>query len=43
MMDRQSMLMMQTQTGMEEWTIENVRLALETGKLKSPVAEQANL
>ncbi|KAL3475494.1 D-isomer specific 2-hydroxyacid dehydrogenase [Aspergillus californicus] len=33
----------ETQTGMEEWAIENVRLALETGKLKSPVFEQANL
>jgi len=28
---------------MEEWAIENVRLALETGKLKSPVPEQADL
>jgi glyoxylate reductase len=28
---------------MEEWTIENIRLALETGKLKSPVLEQADL
>jgi glyoxylate reductase len=33
----------QTQTAMEEWTIENIRLALETGKLKSPVLEQAGL
>ncbi|KAL4932142.1 D-mandelate dehydrogenase-like dehydrogenase [Aspergillus undulatus] len=33
----------ETQTGMEEWAIENVRLALETGKLKSPVPEQADL
>ncbi|KAL2840581.1 D-isomer specific 2-hydroxyacid dehydrogenase [Aspergillus pseudoustus] len=33
----------ETQTGMEEWAIENVRLALETGKLKSPVFEQADL
>ncbi|KAJ5570124.1 uncharacterized protein N7459_009554 [Penicillium hispanicum] len=33
----------ETQTAMEEWAIENVRLGLETGKLKSPVAEQANL
>lgn len=28
---------------MEEWAIDNVRLALETGKLKSIVPEQANL
>ncbi|KAL4965043.1 D-mandelate dehydrogenase-like dehydrogenase [Aspergillus stella-maris] len=33
----------ETQTGMEEWAIENVRLALEQGKLKSPVPEQADL
>ncbi|KAI9370830.1 D-isomer specific 2-hydroxyacid dehydrogenase [Aspergillus egyptiacus] len=33
----------ETQTGMEEWAIENVRLALETGKLKTPVPEQADL
>ncbi|KAL4913689.1 D-isomer specific 2-hydroxyacid dehydrogenase [Aspergillus aurantiobrunneus] len=33
----------ETQTGMEESAIENVRLALETGKLKSPVPEQAHL
>jgi len=33
----------ETQTAMEEWTIENIRLALETGKLKSPVLEQADL
>ncbi|KAL4881990.1 D-isomer specific 2-hydroxyacid dehydrogenase [Aspergillus karnatakaensis] len=33
----------ETQTGMEEWAIENVRLAVETGKLKSPVPEQADL
>ncbi|KAL2809915.1 D-isomer specific 2-hydroxyacid dehydrogenase [Aspergillus granulosus] len=33
----------ETQTSMEEWAIENVRLALETGKLKSPVFEQADL
>ncbi|OJJ49406.1 hypothetical protein ASPZODRAFT_1473698 [Penicilliopsis zonata CBS 506.65] len=33
----------ETQTAMEEWAIENVRLALETGKLKSPVFEQADL
>ncbi|PYI12482.1 hypothetical protein BO78DRAFT_392329 [Aspergillus sclerotiicarbonarius CBS 121057] len=33
----------ETQTAMEEWAIENVRLALETGKLKSPVPEQADL
>lgn len=33
----------ETQTAMEEWAIGNVRLALETGKLKSPVPEQADL
>ncbi|RAK91531.1 glyoxylate reductase [Aspergillus costaricaensis CBS 115574] len=33
----------ETQTGMEEWAIENVRMALETGKLKSPIPEQADL
>lgn len=36
-------LMIQTQTAMEEWAIGNVRAALETGKLKSPVPEQADL
>ncbi|KAL2814857.1 D-isomer specific 2-hydroxyacid dehydrogenase [Aspergillus cavernicola] len=33
----------ETQTGMEEWAIENVRLALETGKLKTIVPEQVDL
>ncbi|PYI18633.1 glyoxylate reductase [Aspergillus violaceofuscus CBS 115571] len=33
----------ETQTAMEEWTIGNIRSALETGKLKSPVPEQADL
>ncbi|KAJ5305079.1 uncharacterized protein N7443_004739 [Penicillium atrosanguineum] len=33
----------ETLTTMEEWAIENVRLALTTGKLKSPVPEQADL
>ncbi|KAE8146060.1 D-isomer specific 2-hydroxyacid dehydrogenase [Aspergillus avenaceus] len=33
----------ETQTAMEEWAIENLRLGLETGKLKSPVPEQADL
>ncbi|KAH8428143.1 D-mandelate dehydrogenase-like dehydrogenase [Aspergillus melleus] len=33
----------ETQTAMEEWAIGNLRLALEVGKLKSPVPEQANL
>lgn len=37
------MIIEQTQTAMEEWAIENVRLALETGELKSPVPEQADL
>ncbi|OGM49115.1 glyoxylate reductase [Aspergillus bombycis] len=33
----------ETQTAMEEWAMENVRLAIEAGKLKSPVPEQADL
>lgn len=33
----------ETQTSMEEWAIGNIRLALETGKLRSPVPEQADL
>ncbi|KAL8650027.1 MAG: hypothetical protein Q9226_005319 [Calogaya cf. arnoldii] len=33
----------ETQTEMELWNIENVRSALETGKLKSPVGEQADM
>lgn len=33
----------ETQTAMEEWCIGNVRAGLETGKLKSPVPEQADL
>ncbi|KAJ5679462.1 Phosphoglycerate dehydrogenase [Penicillium macrosclerotiorum] len=33
----------ETITAMEEWAIENVRVALKTGKLKSPVAEQAEM
>jgi len=33
----------ETQKAMEEWNIDNVRLAVETGKLKSPVPEQADL
>ncbi|OJJ82187.1 D-mandelate dehydrogenase-like dehydrogenase [Aspergillus glaucus CBS 516.65] len=33
----------ETQTAMEEWAIGNVRDALQTGKLKSPVPEQADL
>jgi D-3-phosphoglycerate dehydrogenase len=33
----------ETQTAMEEWAIDNVRLAIETGKFKSIVAEQADL
>jgi len=28
---------------MEEWAIDNVRLAVTTGKLKSPVSEQVDL
>lgn len=33
----------ETQTAMEKWTIDNIRSALETGKLKSPVPDQADL
>ncbi|KAJ5899060.1 D-isomer specific 2-hydroxyacid dehydrogenase [Penicillium taxi] len=33
----------ETQNAMEEWAIDNVRVGIETGKLKSPVQEQANL
>ncbi|KAB8276818.1 D-isomer specific 2-hydroxyacid dehydrogenase [Aspergillus minisclerotigenes] len=33
----------ETQTAMEEWAMENVRLSIETGKLKSPVPEQVDL
>lgn len=28
---------------MEEWAIDNLRLALKTGKLKSPIFEQEQL
>jgi glyoxylate reductase len=33
----------ETQYKMEIWCIENVRSAIETGKLKSPVGEQKNM
>ncbi|KAJ5343871.1 hypothetical protein N7541_008578 [Penicillium brevicompactum] len=33
----------ETMLSMEEWTIDNIRAALETGSLKSPVPEQAGL
>ncbi|KAJ5169576.1 D-isomer specific 2-hydroxyacid dehydrogenase NAD-binding [Penicillium coprophilum] len=33
----------ETIRAMEEWTIGNIRMALEVGKLKSPVPEQADL
>ncbi|MCJ1234335.1 hypothetical protein MMC14_002294 [Varicellaria rhodocarpa] len=33
----------ETQTAMEQWNIDNVRTALEVGKLKSPVSEQADM
>ncbi|KAJ5454376.1 2-hydroxyacid dehydrogenase [Penicillium daleae] len=33
----------ETLTAMEEWAIENVTLAITTGKLKSPVPEQVDL
>lgn len=28
---------------MEEWAIDNIRLALKTGKLKSPIFEQEHI
>lgn len=34
---------LETKTQMEEWTISNVRSALETGKLRSIVAEQSQI
>jgi len=34
---------LETQTAMEEWCIGNVRAAVEEGRLKSPVPEQADL
>jgi len=33
----------ETQTKMEQWAVENVRMAVETGKLKSPVWEQKDM
>jgi D-3-phosphoglycerate dehydrogenase len=33
----------ETQTKMEQWAIENVKMAVETGKLKSPVWEQRDM
>ncbi|EAS36255.3 glyoxylate reductase [Coccidioides immitis RS] len=33
----------ETQTAMEEWAMDNIRRVLETGKLKSPVPEQADM
>lgn len=33
----------ETQTKMEVWAIDNVRSAIEKGKLKSPVGEQKDL
>ncbi|MCJ1311504.1 hypothetical protein MMC25_005176 [Agyrium rufum] len=33
----------ETQTAMEQWNIENVRMAIEEGKLKSPVFEQKDM
>ncbi|CAG8151384.1 unnamed protein product [Penicillium salamii] len=36
-------LRIQTILAMEEWTIENIQMALEVGSLKSPVPEQADL
>lgn len=33
----------ETETKMEEWAFDNIRMALETGKLKSVVPEQKRL
>ena len=33
----------ETMKKMEEWAIDNVRLAVETGKLKSPISEQKDM
>lgn len=33
----------ETMAAMEEWAISNVRMALEEGKLRSPVVEQRDL
>ncbi|KAI9891172.1 MAG: hypothetical protein M1814_003015 [Vezdaea aestivalis] len=33
----------ETQNAMEQWTISNVRMAVEEGKLRSPVGEQADM
>jgi hypothetical protein len=34
---------MPLQEKMEEWSIDNIRLALKTGKLKSPIFEQEHI
>lgn len=34
---------LETMRAMEEWAIGNVRMALEEGRLRSPVPEQADL
>lgn len=36
-------IVVQTQTAMEELTIDNIRSALQSGTLKTPVPEQADL
>lgn len=33
----------QTETAMESWAMDNIRLAITTNTLKSPVPEQAEL
>ena len=33
----------ETMTALEEWCISNVRMALEEGRLRSPVPEQAGM
>lgn len=33
----------ETQTAMEQWNVSNVRMALEEGRLRSPVGEQRDM
>ncbi|KAJ5505719.1 D-isomer specific 2-hydroxyacid dehydrogenase NAD-binding [Penicillium expansum] len=41
--DSMKLTCQKTMLAIEEWTIGNIRMALEVGKLKSPVPEQADL
>lgn len=42
-MESGKLIIPQTLTAMEKWAIDNIRLGIETGKLKSPVPEQESL